>query len=172
MGKSLTEEMQEYTRRSSPEYVKTTLDTMNALTWPSNQTRRGRGDREELAQGRLRSMERMGPEWIKVLTKAQSLKDDWQERYMNDEDVPHWQTGGNAILQAQADAFQHADSTAAANRTTTANPDSTSSYRIPKSNLGGGMQQAIQQNGVVWIGGQKWIEDPYDPETLIPLNNE
>ena len=171
MGKSRTEEIAEYARRSSPEYVKTTLDTMNALTWPSDQTPQGRRDREGLAQGRLRKLPRMGPEWIKVLTKAQSLKDDWHERYMNDEDVPHWRMGNDAIFQSRADAFQHADSTAAANRTTTTNPDSTSSYRIPKSNLSGGMQQAIQQNGVVWIGGQQWIENPYDPETLIPLND-
>ena len=171
MGKSRTEEMEEYTRRSSPEYVKTTLDTMNALTWPSNQTRSGREDREELAQGRLRSMERMGPEWREVLTKAESLQDEWYDQYYNDEDVPYWKVGNEAIFESQASAFQHADSTAAANRTTTANPDSTSSYRIPKSNLGGGMQQAIQQNGIVWIGGQQWIEDPYDPETLIPLKN-
>ena len=164
--------MEEYTRRSSPEYVKTTLDTMNALTWPSNQTISGRRDREGLAQGRLRGMEKMGPEWIKILTKAKSLQDEWYDQYMNDEDVPYWYVGDEGIFESQASAFQHADSTAAANRTTTANPDSTSSYRIPKSNLGGGMQQAIQQNGVVWIGGQQWIEDPYDPETLIPLNNE
>ena len=164
--------MEEYTRRSSPEYVKTTLDTMNALTWPSNQTSSGRRDRHELAQGRLRGMERMGPEWIKILTKAKSLQDEWYDQYMNDEDVPYWYVGDEGILESQASAFQHADSTAAANRTTTANPDSTSSYRIPKSNLGGGMQQAIQQNGVVWIGGQQWKEDPSDPETLIPLNND
>ena len=172
MGKSLINEIEEYARRSSPEYVRTTLDTMNALTWPSNQTSAGRMDREGLAQGRLRSMEKMGPEWLRVLNKAKSINEDYYNRYMNDEDVPHWRVGGNALQQAQADAFQHADSTAAANRTTTANVDSTSSYRIPKSNLGGGMQQAIQQNGVVWIGGQKWIEDPNDPETLIPLNND
>ena len=132
MGKSLREEMEEYTRRSSPEYVKTTLDTMNALTWPSNQTPSGRMDREGLAQGRLRSMERMGPEWLEVLTKAKSINEDYYNRYMNDEDVPHWRVGGNAIQQAQADAFQHADSTAAANRTTTANPDSTWGGMLPE----------------------------------------
>ena len=124
--------MEEYTRRSSPEYVKTTLDTMNALTWPSNQTPSGRMDREGLAQGRLRSMERMGPEWLEVLTKAKSINEDYYNRYMNDEDVPHWRVGGNAIQQAQADAFQHADSTAAANRTTTANPDSTWGGMLPE----------------------------------------
>ena len=124
--------MEEYTRRSSPEYVKTTLDTMNALTWPSNQTRRGREDRHELARGRLRGMERMGPEWIKVLRKAQSLQDEWYDQYMNDEDVPYWKVGDEGIFESQASAFQHADSTAAANRTTTANPDSTWGGMLPE----------------------------------------
>ena len=169
MGKSLAEEAEEYARRSSPEYVKTTLDTMNALTWPGPGTYMGRDDRENLVRARMQKMDRGSPARHEVLALADSLYKNYEKEYEDyhraeeaGQRMPHkfpsWKTPGRGTqIQAQADAFTEIDRRRMG------------SFGPAVHTLNGQQQMALQQNGMVWLNGKQWVRDPSDPDRLMIL---
>tara|TARA_R110000796_G_C14309299_1_gene406353 strand:+ start:41 stop:574 length:534 start_codon:yes stop_codon:yes gene_type:complete len=147
-------------------------DTLDALTW-------NQWDGEEMnAMGSANISRYPSSQKRDLAARSDSVMQSWrdtQDQWHNDREMgrdaggrpPHWRNGGDDYTQASWAQVMFDDAKQDSTRNANQAPYSPSQKEtMSTSLLNGGHQQALGQNGVVWINGRKWARSPWDSSLL------